>query len=257
MTKAAIIVRRLENAEDSHAAFCCQTEVLSPWPQAVCQCRNWIAANLGQFVEGFHVEGDGGIVVGHLYYAMSERALVPYELDDGVGVIYCEWIQQRHQKQGLRKLLFDTFLEEMQRVSAKGILVESTDIEGQMHYRHYLQLGFEIAHEADHQRLLYLPLTQPNISVRSLTSSISPRKGTPVEVLILNGYLCPFEVSTRELLLEITQEFGHQVVVHEVQLTPATLKEYGVAKGIFINGQQKLAGGETEEAIRQAIVEEF
>jgi hypothetical protein len=89
--------------------------------------------------------------------------------------------------------------------------VESTDIEGHMHYRHYLPLGFEIAHEAGHQRLLYLPLTHPNINVRSLTSRIYPRQGTPVEVLILNGYLCPFEVSTRELLLDVIQEFSHQV----------------------------------------------
>jgi hypothetical protein len=142
-------------------------------------------------------------------------------------------------------------------IGAKGILVESTDVEGHMHYRHYLPLGFEIAYEAGHQRLLYLPLTHPNINVRSLTSRIYPRQGTPVEVLILNGYLCPFEVSTRELLLDVVQEFSHQVALREVQLTPATLKEYGVAKGIFINGRQKLAGGETEEAIRQAIVEEF
>jgi hypothetical protein len=42
-----------------------------------------------------------------------------------------------------------------------------------------------------------------------------------------------------------------------VPLTPETLREYGVAKGIFINGRQKLAGGETEEQVRQAILEEF
>ena len=145
----------------------------------------------------------------------------------------------------------------MNQVGAKGIIVESTDLEGQMHYRHYLPIGFEVIHEADHRKLLYLPLSQPSISVHPLQSRIRPRQGMPVEILILNGYLCPFEVSTQELLLEVAQEFGERVTLREVQLTPESLKEYGVAKGIFINGRRKLLGGESEEAVRQAIVEEF
>jgi hypothetical protein len=46
-------------------------------------------------------------------------------------------------------------------------------------------------------------------------------------------------------------------MLREVTLTPETLPEYGIAKGILINGRQKLGGGETEEAVRQAISEEL
>jgi hypothetical protein len=69
--------------------------------------------------------------------------------------------------------------------------------------------------------------------------------------------MCPFEVSTEVILREVAREFGDQVTLREASLTPETLREYGVAKGVFINGRQKLVGGETEEQVRQAIQEEF
>ena len=98
-----------------------------------------------------------------------------------------------------------------------------------------------------------------NTVVRDTTGGdeITPRKKRPVEILILNGYMCPYEVSTMVKLRSILPEFADRVIVRDVWLTPETLREYGAAKGVFINGRQKLVGGETEAAIRQAIQEEL
>ena len=126
-----------------------------------------------------------------------------------------------------------------------------------MHYRHYLARGFEMIHDGGQRKLLYHPFAQPQIQVRPLKARVKPRSGEPVEILILSGYLCPFEASTQLLLREVAQEFGDRVVVCEESLSPETLQRYGVADGIFINGQQKLAGAASEEAIRQAILEEL
>jgi GNAT superfamily N-acetyltransferase len=216
-----------------------------------------VAKHLGQYVEGYHLDLASGEVVGHLYFAPSEQALFPYEVEPGVEVLYCEWVQQRHQGRGLGKHLFGAFLDDVQGSGAKGILVECTDVESQMHFQHYLARGFEIAYESGHRKLLYLPLTQARVSIRPLEPRIRPRRGTPVEILIISGYMCPFEVSTEVLLREVAREYDDQVTLREVPLTPETLREYGVAKGIFINGRQKLTGGETEEQVRQAILEEF
>jgi hypothetical protein len=216
-----------------------------------------VAKNLGKRVEGYHVRLPGGQVVGHLYYALSERALVPYEVEPGAGVLYCEWIQQRYQGQGLGKRLFDAFVDDLQASDTKGILVECTDTEGQMHFQRYLARGFKMAHQTTYPRLLYLPITQEQIDIRPLEPRIPAHRGTQVEILIFSGYMCPYEVSAELLVREVAQEFGDQVILREVSLTPDTLREYGVAKGIFINGRQKLVGGETEEQVRQAIVEEF
>jgi hypothetical protein len=257
MKDVPVVIQRLRGAEDAQKAYCCMTEVPTPWPGSLCLCRDWVAKHLGRYVEGYHLQLAGGEVVGHLYYAPSERALLPYEVEPGVGVLYCEWVQQRHQGRGLGKRLFGAFLEDMQGSGAKGITVECTDIEGQMHFQHYLARGFKIAHESGHRRLLYLPLTQPEVSIRPLDPRIRPRRGTPVEILIISGYMCPYEVSTEVLLREVAREFGDRVTLREAPLTPEILREYGVAKGIFINGRQKLVGGETEEQVRQAILEAF
>jgi hypothetical protein len=78
-----------------------------------------------------------------------------------------------------------------------------------------------------------------------------------VEILILAGYLCPFETAGQMLLLDVAREFGERVVIRQEALTPETLQRYGVSYGVFINGRPKLSGATSEEAIRQAILEEF
>lgn len=252
-----VVVKRLRSDEDADQAFCCMSEVPTPWPQALRVCRAWVSQNLGRHVEGYHIQDADGTVVGQLYYAPSDRALVPYEVEHGAAVMYCEWVQRRHQKRGWGRQIFNAFERDMREQGYKGILVEGTDQEEMMHYRHYLARGFEIVYESGRRKLLYLPLNQPHIELRPLESRIQPRRGVPVEILILSGYLCPFEASTQVLLTEVAREFGDRVIIREEALTPETLRRYGVAEGIFINGRRKLTGGATEEAIRQAIMEEL
>jgi len=251
----SFVVKRIENT-DAQRAYCCMTEVPTPWPKALCQCRDWVSENLGKFVDGYHLQLDGGDVIGHIYFAISERALFTYEVEPGVGVLYCEWIQQRYQKQGLGKRLFDRFLAEMQEKNCKGILIETTDIEGQMHYRHYVSRGFNIIDEVGNHKLLYMPLSERDVSFNR--RKVRPQKGKyPVEILLFRGFHCPYEVSTQILVRDIALEFGPQVSIKEIWTTPESLETYGIASGVLINGNLKLAGGETELAIRQAIREEL
>jgi GNAT superfamily N-acetyltransferase len=257
MNDIQVSVCRLQSDSDAQQSYCCMTEVPSPWPEALCLCRGWIGENLGRYVEGYHAQRHDGQVIGHLYYAPSERALFAYEVEPGVAAMYCEWVQRRHQGQGIGRRLFEEFVADMRSANCKGIVVEGTDLEGQMDYRHYLTRGFQVIREAGHRKLLYLPLAQSSISARPLKASIVPRRGAPVEILILSGYMCPLDVSTQMLLLEVVREFGDQVRFKSERLSPETLRQYGVANGIFINGRQKLTGAATEQAIRQAIAEEL
>ena len=252
-----IIVKRLHSAEDARLAFPCMCEVPTPWPKALEECRAWIGQNLGRHVEGYHLYDPSGSVVGQLYYAPSEHALVPYEIEPGMAVMYCEWVQRRQQGKGLGRQLFTTFKEDAQSAGCKGIVVEGTDREEQMPYQRYLARGFKIIHETDDRKLLYLPLRQAKVRALPLQPRIPSRRGIPVEILILTGYLCPFETPTRLLLLEVAREFGDRVLVRQEPLTKETLRRYGAASGIFINGRPKLAGATSEDAIRQAIMEEL
>jgi GNAT superfamily N-acetyltransferase len=257
MAALDVRIKRLEGTMDAQQAYCCMMEVPTPWSDALCDCRDWVQENLGEYVEGFHAQLEDGTVVGHLYYAPSERALIPYQVEAGVGVLYCEWVQRKYQGLGIGRRLFDAFREEMERSGAKGILVEATDLRQQMHESHFLRRGFRRMRAVDHSRLLYLPLSAPEVEVQPMEARVTPRQGLPVEILILSGYMCPFETATMRALREVALEFQDKVELREVQLTPESLQEYGVARGIFINGKQKLSGGEPEAAIRQAIREEL
>jgi GNAT superfamily N-acetyltransferase len=257
MNDLNVVIKRLENIEDAQRAYCCMTEVPTPWPGSLNMCREWIAQALGRYVEGYHLQLENGDVIGHLYYAPSAQALIPYNVEDGVGVLYCEWIQRRYQGQGHAKRLFSAFLEDLREEKAKGVFVEASDEQGQRHSGSYIARGFELLQEFGHRKLLYLPLEQAQISVQVLVPEVKPRTGKPVEIMILAGYMCPHEASTHLLLREVAREFVEDVVLREAWLTPDTLKEYGSSHGIFINGRKKLMGAETEAAVRQAIVEEF
>ncbi len=77
MNELPITIKRLQGPDDADKAYCCMTEVVSPWPEALCLCRDWVANNLGQFVEGYHLQIEDGEVIGHLYYASFGTRLVP------------------------------------------------------------------------------------------------------------------------------------------------------------------------------------
>jgi GNAT superfamily N-acetyltransferase len=252
-----IVVKRIGKDDDALQAYCCMTEVPTPWPKALCECRDWVAENLGKHVDGYHLQLVAGEVIGHLYYTLSEHALFSYDVEPGAAILYCEWVQQRYQKRGFGTRLFETFLTALKKENAKGVLVEATDLQGQMYYGHYISRGFKIVHETGHHKLMYLPLSTEQVGYHRRKPRIQPRSGLPVEIHLFRGFLCPYEVSTQLLVRNVAQEFGDQVVIREVWLTPETLDQYGVPSGVLINGMQKLAGGETERAVRQAIIEEL
>ena len=252
-----IVVKRLVKDDDALQTYCCMTEVPTPWPKALCECRDWVAENLGRHVDGYHLQLGAGDVIGHIYFAPSEQALFSYKVEPGFAVMYCEWVQQRYQKRGFGTHLFETFLTALKQENAKGVLVEATDIEGQMYYGHYLSRGFRIVHEAGHHKLLFLPLSAEQVSYRRRKPRVQPRRQHPVEIHLFRGFLCPYEVSTQLLVRDVAQEFGDQVRIQEIWLTPETLDQFGVPSGVLINGIQKLAGGETERAVRRAIMEEL
>jgi GNAT superfamily N-acetyltransferase len=248
-------IHKLSGPDDTQKA--CMGEVPTPWPEALCQCRDWITQNLGMHVEGYHMQLEGGSVIGHLYYAPSEQALFPYLVEPGVGVMYCDWVQQRYQGHGLGKRLFDTFINDLRKAETKGVLIEASDRPGQMYYQIYLKRGFNILQETAHHKLLYLPLSQTRIEVQSIKPRMQYERKIPVEIVIINSYMCPYEVASQIILHGVVKEYGDRVFLRELQLTTETLQEYGNTRGIFINGRQKLQGGETEEAIRLAILEEL
>ncbi len=251
-------VYRVRDRQKAEKAYPCATESPSPfWADGLPLSRAWFADNLGEYVEGFHLEDEAGQVIGHIYWAPSERALVPYRIEHHVAFIYCEWVQRQHQGRGGMRILFDTFVDFLRSEGYKGILVDGTDFEGYMHHSHFAKRGFRVIRESDGGKLMYLPLSQKTVSVEPLSARVTRERRAPVEVLVIGSRFCPVGASAVLAVRRVAQELGDQVAVKEVPATVQTLAQYGVADGIFVNGQPRFFGPVTEEQVRKVIQEEL
>jgi len=220
--------------------------------------RDWFAENLGKYVEGFHLEDENGNVIGHIYWAPSNRVLAPYDIEDGVAYIYCDWVQRQWRgKEGMR-LLFQEFVGFLHSQSYKGILVDGTELEGYMHYQHFLKRGFQVIRKSNGGRLLYYPLRQASVVVKPLSAHVAAKVRTEVvDILVIGSLFCPVGASAVSAVRRVAQELGECVMVKEVSASREAIAQYGVADGIFINGKAKFFGPVTESQVRKVIEEEL
>ena len=245
----------LADPRDAAGAYPCATEVPRPfWADGLELSRSWFAENLGCCVEGVHVEEEGR-VIGHIYWAPSERALVPYRIEPGVAWLYCEWIQRPYQERGYMRKLFAAFIEHLKGEGYKGVLVGATDYEGYMHHSHFAKRGFRVILEGEGRKVMYLPLAQTSVEVEPLSPNIPVEGRAPVEVLVIGSLFCPVAAAAVLYLRKVAAEFGDNVQVREVPAGPEALARYGTADGIFINGQERFFGPVTEGQVRAAIEE--
>ncbi|MEW6717627.1 MAG: GNAT family N-acetyltransferase [Chloroflexota bacterium] len=251
-------VQRVQTPENINQSYPCTTESPIPfWADGLPLCRNWFATNLGKHIEGFHLVDENGNVIGHIYWAPSSHVLAPYNVEDGVAYIYCDWVQRQHRGKGGMHLLFQSLVEFLHSQGYKGILVDGTEFEGYMHYQHFLKRGFQVIRESKGSRLLYYPLRQPSIVVKPIKTRITGKVRAEVEVLVVGSYLCPVGASAVLAIRKVAQELGERVVVKEVPASREVIAKYGVADGIFINGKTKFFGPVEESQVRQAIEEEL
>jgi len=249
-------VYRVTSKEEAERAYPCAMEAPLPfWADGLALSRSWFAENLGEYVEGFHAENDEGEVVGHIYWAPSEKALASYRLEEGAAYIYCEWVQRRYQGRGYMREMFRAFVEFLQERGCKGILVDGTEIEGYMHYRHFAKRGFQVIWEADGGRLMYLPLGQERIEVEPIEARVSKRRGLPVEVLVIGSLFCPVGASAVLAIRKVAREFEGDMVVREIPGGKESIERYGVGDGIFVNGEARFLGPVREEQVREVIRE--
>lgn len=246
---------RLGAPEEAARAYPCATESPRPfWADGLELSRRWFAENLGKHVEGFHLE-EGGNVIGHIYWAPSERALVPFRTEPRVAWLYCEWVQRAYRGRGYMRALFSAFLEHLKAEDYKGVLVRATDYEGYMHHSHFTKRGFRAIKGGN--GLMYLPLRQESIRVEPLKTKVEREENAPVEVLVIGSLFCPVGAAAVHYLRKVAAEFPDQVVLREVPAGPEALARYGVANGIFIDGEPRFFGPVTEGQVRAAIEAEL
>jgi N-acetylglutamate synthase-like GNAT family acetyltransferase len=224
------------------------------WAEYLPESRKWFKENLGKHVEGYHMLDDGK-VVGHIYYASSENALVPFETEPKVAFIYCTEMLRDYMRKGHGKTMFDYAKTDLKKNGFKGILVDATDFQEYMHHSHFAKQGFKVIKEHGPFKLMYFPLSKEKVEVKLLELNYKPSKDK-VEVTLFKNFFCPVSVHMYHLIKETAKSFGNNIKIVEIEPMLETVRKYG-ATDPLINGKPKLLGPASEKDIRKAIQEEI
>ncbi len=244
-------------SSDLEATYCCMKEVPSnaSWSESLPVSRKWLKSNLGKHVEGYHLL-DGENVVGHIYYANSEKALIPYEVEPRVACIYCTEMRRAYMHKGYGRMMFDYMKVDLKERGLKGIMIPATDLKEWMYYELFRKQGFRIvAEHAPFYRIMYFPLAKENVSVKVLQLNYTPSKDA-VEVTLFDNFFCPVGAHMHQLIRSVAQSFGDKVKLVEIESTLKNVKKYGTSEPL-INGKIKLPGPASEEEVRKAIQDEI
>jgi len=241
---------------DLEATYCCMSE-LPPdhsWRESLPESREWSKTNLGKHVEGYHLM-DGHKVVGHIYYATSEKALLPYEIEPTVACIYCTEMLKDYIRKGYGKMMFDYMKNDLKKQGFKGIMIPATNFKEWMHYELFLKQGFQVIKEHAPYKVMYFPLLKESINLKVSELNYRPSRDK-VEVTLFNNFFCPVAVYMHHSIRKIAQGFGDKVKIVEIEATPETVRRYGTADPL-ISGKIKLFGPASEEDVKKAIQEEI
>jgi len=243
--------------KDVGASYCCMSETPSgvSWVEFLPESRKWFKENLGKHVEGYHILDDSK-VVGHIYYAASENALVPFETEPKVAFIYCTEMLRDYMRKGYGKMMFDYAKSDLKRRGFKGILVDATDFQEYMHFSHFVRQEFKVVMEHGPFKLMYFPLSKDKIGVKLLELSYKPSKDR-VEVTLFKHFFCPVGACMYHLIKRVAQSFDDKVKIVEIEPTLEVVRRYGLTCDPLINGKVKLLGPASEEDVRKTIQEEI
>jgi len=243
--------------DDLENTYCCMSECPPEvkWIEHVPESRVWFKENLGKHVEGYHLVDEDGKVVGHIYYASSEKALLPFEVEPNVAFIYCTEMLRAYVRKGYGKIMFDYMKADLKGQGCKGILVDATDIQEYMYHVHFSKQGFKTILEHKPFKLMYFPLNQATVKAKPLEINYKPAKDK-VEVTLFKLPFCPVGAYMYYTIKRIAQSFGDQVKIVEIEPTLETVRRIGTTDPL-INGKLKLFGPASEEDIKKLIQEEI
>jgi N-acetylglutamate synthase-like GNAT family acetyltransferase len=239
---------------DIGGTYCCMGETAASWADFLPQSRKWFKQNLRKHVDGYHLL-DGEKVVGHIYFAPSEKAIAPFEMEPNIAFIYCTEMLHDYMRKGYGRMMFDYAKNDLRGRGFKGILVDASEFEGYMHHSYFTKQGFKVIEEHTPFRLMYFPLLKEKVEAKPLKLNYQPSKDR-VELTLFKHSFCPVAVYMYSLVKSVARSFGEKVRVVEIEPTVKTVRQYGTTNPL-INGKVKVLGPASEQDVRKAIQEEI
>jgi N-acetylglutamate synthase-like GNAT family acetyltransferase len=242
--------------EDLGTTYCCAKEFPPDveWVKYLPESREWFKTNLGKHIEGYHLL-DEDKVVGLIYWARSEKALLPYIIEPSVACIYCTELLRDYKHKGYGRMMLDYMKADLKQQGFKGILVPATDIEVYMHYKDFQKHGFQIIKEHPPFKIMYYPLTKKNITIKIIELNYKPATDK-VEVTLFSNFMCPVGAYMFYMIKKVAESFGDKVKIVEMDTTLETVRKFGTTEPL-INGKMKFWGPVLEKTVKNAIQEEI
>lgn len=195
---------------------------------------------------------EGTTPVGHLEYIPIEHAPKPIQ-GEGLTFINCMFVEPKQRWHSVGSELIKA-VEEKVRDQSLGLAVIAYPDSLFMPASFFVEHGFVCAAEQDNARLMFKAWREVDMP------QFMPRHYAPIQLfgkttvdVFWNGQ-CPFWVKAHDCLLQAAKEYGERVVVHDINTDDrATIEQYGIATGVFINGQCAFLYPPSETEIRRAL----
>jgi hypothetical protein len=198
---------------------------------------------------------NGDKVVGFIYWARSEKALLLYEIEPMVACIYCTELLQDYKHKGHGRMMLDYMKNDLKKQGFKGIMVPATDLDVYMSYKDFLKQKFQIIKEHPPIKVMYYPLTKENIAIKTVDLGYKPATDK-VEVTLFRNFMCPVGAYMNHMIRKVAESFGDKIKIVERDATLETVHRYGTTDPL-VNGKMKFFGPVSEKTVKKAIQEEI
>ena len=191
--------------------------------------------------------------VGHLEYIPIEHAPRPVQ-GERLTFITCMFVQPKHRWHGVGAHLLEA-CEEKAREQSGGLAVIAYPDSLFMPAGFFVEHGFTVVDDNDCAWLLtktWQDVPQPKFLPRRYQPVPTPAGKTTVDLFWCGQ--CPFWAHARDELLHVAHELGQRVVVHEINTDDrAVMERWGIANGVFINGECAFLYPPSQTEIRKAL----
>jgi len=196
---------------------------------------------------------EGASPSGHLEYIPIEYAPRPVT-GENLTFITCMFVEPKHRWHGVGAHLLEA-CEEKAREHTGGLAVIAYPDSLFMPAGFFIEHGFVAVQENDCAWLLmkaWQDVQPPHFLPLRYQPVPAPAGKTTVDLFWCGQ--CPFWAHARDELLHVAHELGQRVEVHEINTDDrAVLERWGIANGVFINGECAFLYPPSQTEIRKAL----
>ncbi len=197
---------------------------------------------------------EGSSPVGQLEFIPIEHAPRPVK-GENLLFIDCLFVEPQKRWHGVGAELLAKCEEKAHEQHLAGMAVIAYPDSLFMPAGFFIEHGFQVVAESECAWLLmktWEAVAPPEFLHRHYQAAPAAAGHTSIDIFWCGQ--CPFWAHARDELMKVARELGEQVVVHEINTDDRkVMEQWGIANGVFINGECAFLYPPTKDEIRKAL----